>query len=211
MKSFEQIEKEFLKIKAHDLKKQIDFYNQNKESIINNLDFKNQYETEKNLWILTEVANAFIESKLFKEGIQLSFKVEKWFKIYSKTFKIELSRDTYYKMIIAIIANYHFNRKRYFRSYIYYRKLHLIDKQKVQIKDLMRVSLFRFVKRIANVSVVLAILIMSTKIILKSTIDTQFFDNYFWRSIDLFLFAFYLIGIMIRNSKINTKEMVNSS
>lgn len=211
MKSFEQIEKEFLKIKDHDFKKQIDFYNQNKESIINNLDFKNQYETEKSLWILTEVAHAFIESKLFKEGIQLSFKVEKWFKVYSKTFKIDLSSDTYYKLIIGIIANYHFNRKRYFSSYIYYRKLHLIDKQKAQMIDMMRISLFRFVKQIANISVVLAILILSTRIILKSTIDTKFFDNYFWRSIDLFLFAFYLIGIMIKKPKVNTKGMVTRS
>ncbi len=211
MKSFEQIEKEFLKIKGNDFKKQIDFYNQNKDLIINNLDFKNQYETEKTLWILSEVALAFTDYKLLNEGVQLSFKIKKWFKVYSKTFKVDVSNDTYYKLIIGIIANYHFNRKRYFRSYIYYRKLHLIDKQKVQMMDLMRVSLFRFIKQIANISVVLAILILSIRIILISTIDTQFFDNYFWRSIDLFLFAFYLIGVMINNPKINTKGMVTRS
>lgn len=211
MKSFEQIEHEFLEIESKDFQGQINFYNQNHGLISKNLDFKNQFTTEKSLWILSEIVQSFIYSKRNKEGIKLALKVKKWFELYSRKFNKDLSNDNFYKMILWTIAINYFDNNRFLKSYFAFNQLSLIDEQNLQIQDFKRVSFYRISRLIANISLSFAILIVILKIFMKSLTDTNYFESLFWQSIDLFLFAIYLTGFIVKKPKIIKEHKKTSS
>lgn len=201
MKSFEQIEKDFLSIESNDLNGVLSFYEANKELIKDYLNLKYEYKLEKSIFILSEVAQAYFELKQDRKGYKLALKVQKWFELYSKKYQKDLTINNFYKSTLWTIAQYSFDKKKYLNAYFRFKRLCLFDKHNKNFVDSKNMSFFRLTNRVSNISLGIAVGILILKLSIVNLVDSKISDSFFWWSVDLFFFAIYITGYLITKLK----------
>ena len=166
MKTFEQLESEFLRIDEDDTSAIIRFFDENKETFLS-VNIDNKDTGIKYLWMLTGILNAAFERNDQKLIKALSGSTIKRYQEFSTQFGFNIKEDAHYKLLLINAANDHSNRRQYFLAYRIYKELHNIEKSNDKIREIYVDSKKRLVRWYARMMGIFGIILILIKYLLK--------------------------------------------
>jgi tetratricopeptide (TPR) repeat protein len=158
MKIFEDLEKEFLQIDTKDYPKLNSFYHQNVD-YFQKLNFKQPEQTQKELWMLTDISDSFVNLSEYHIGSSLAKTTIRLFKEYSFRFNIDLKNDTFYKSLIYSSGIRQFNQKKYFRAIKYFMEFKKLNPDDFRIVDFYNICKYQIFHKVSKLFVFCGLII----------------------------------------------------
>ncbi len=203
METFKQLEKGFFRIDENDDLSIIKYFYDNKDYFITT-DIKDKEIGQKNLWMISEIANSAYKQKDFKLFKMIVKHAITTFKDYSLLHNYDLKSDTFYKSLIYDVAIDSFNREKYYLAIKYFKTLLQFDKTDFRLLDFYNVSKYKYIKGLSRIFGLIGLSMIIIDYSLKYLIDFKGFESVIWGYLGAILLMTYgLIEMTIKSPATN--------
>ncbi|HBS87439.1 MAG: hypothetical protein A2W91_00765 [Bacteroidetes bacterium GWF2_38_335] len=133
MIEFEKMENEFFGSDPENEMFHIEFYRIHYNYFEKGLKFKDKDQTKSELWMLVSIGIAMSNNDLKEEALSLFNKTKKFYKIYSKKFRVNIDDDLYYNNMLLYLSTHYLSKRNYYRAYSTLKKVKLFEGEKSEI------------------------------------------------------------------------------